>query len=64
MHNEDQPDYRLLSKTTPVARKAHECSFCKEPIPPGIKYDSYAYLLDGDFEHLKAHRRCPRELYE
>lgn len=45
------------------SRKEHECEFCKETIPKGIKY-FYMDYKDGDKMYtFKAHREC-KEFFE
>lgn len=55
---DEGPDLVPLHDKWRVARKQHDCSWCKKPIPVGEKYLSLAYTEDGKFVHDHIHLCC------
>jgi hypothetical protein len=41
--------YQLLSLTHPVARHAHDCIWCNEPVAAGLKHVHEVSVYDGEF---------------
>jgi hypothetical protein len=50
--------FQLLSRTTPKARKEHQCIWCAQPIVNRATYVLDACLCDGDFQSNKWHPEC------
>ena len=49
---------KILSETTPTAKKKHRCNFCGLPINPGEKYDYQFNVNDSDAFAWKTHPSC------
>lgn len=47
----EQPD--LVGTTWRTARKQHTCSECDAPIVKGERYEEYASLYEGSWDHHK-----------
>lgn len=50
--------FQLLSITHPIARKAHRCLWCPEPIRAGEVYDKIVGIYDGKLDSGKYHHEC------
>lgn len=46
------------SRSLPVARKAHRCEECGDPINPGEQYSYWSFKYDGHLGTFKSCRRC------
>ncbi len=42
----------------PVARKAHKCEWCGEPIHVGERHPQFVGQWDGEFQHWRMHSEC------
>jgi len=50
--------YQLLSTSSPVARKNHNCIWCGEPIEKGLKHERQVIIFEGDFQMNRFHVEC------
>ena len=56
--------YTLISETTPVAKKAHTCIWCGEPIIPGQRYVRERSVYEGEPQNYKWHAECRADALE
>ena len=62
---DDAPDFRQLGETrSSVARKAHDCAYCRKPILPGTRYERFVCITDGRFEIVRCHTVTARCAWE
>lgn len=56
MYDDEAPDVRVLSSSTPVAHHGHACDGCPfgRHITPGTRYSKGVLLVDGKF-HVQRH---------
>lgn len=54
----DYPDIVAFEPRYPVARKAHVCEMCGDPIAVGEKYQRLACVEDGVFRSTVEHFRA------
>ena len=54
----EHPTVRMLSVRHRHAVTDHVCSDCQRPIPTGLAYVVFAYVLDGTFHVDKRHGAC------
>lgn len=50
--------FQLLSQTESIARKEHDCIWCREKIQVGEKYSKQTGVFEGDFQANKFHPEC------
>jgi hypothetical protein len=50
--------YTLLSESHPVARKAHKCIWCGQPIAIGEKHRHERSIYEGQFQDQRWHPEC------
>ena len=56
--------YEEISKTEPVARKAHVCIWCSELIEKGTKHVHEVSKYEGDFQDMRWHVECLKAFYD
>ncbi len=49
---------------TAKARKAHRCSFCFQAITPGMVYERYVGVFEGDWQNWAVHEPCLKAFEE
>ena len=50
--------YQLIAEDERIARKAHQCVWCPEPIAKGERYYDERSKYEGDFQYHKWHPEC------
>jgi hypothetical protein len=55
---EDAMSYRLLSETSPKARKQYRCVWCGERINVGERHAHERSIFDGEFQNHRFHHEC------
>ena len=50
--------YEQIAKTHPVARRAHICIWCPEPIDKGTKHVHEISKYEGEFQDMRWHAEC------
>lgn len=55
---EDGDGAAIHTMTTPISRKEHRCTECREPIPVGAKYERTEGLWDGSWSTYKTCLSC------
>jgi hypothetical protein len=64
LHVGEEMSYHLLEHATPLARKAHRCTWCGEEIPAGEKYIRIRCIYDGEPQVNKFHAECEKACSE
>ena len=52
--------YQNLTNKDVVARKEHQCDWCRQKISKGEKYNYQTFVFDGDFCEWHSHLACSR----
>ncbi len=57
----------VIANSTHVARKAHQCDHCSQPINPGEQYERTRAIWDGSPGTFRCHlecRDCARKMWK
>lgn len=52
--------YQNLTNKDVIARKEHQCDWCRQKINKGEKYNYQTFIFDGDFCQWHSHLTCHR----
>ena len=52
--------YQSLTNKDVIARKEHQCDWCRQKINKGELYNYQTFIFDGDFRDWHSHLACSR----